>query len=116
VLDVFQLKAINDRYGYAVGDEVLRVVADALIEATRTTDLIVRHGGDEFVVFLPDAGPGDVDVLVARVREKIKGLLGKRDVPAPVTCNFGAAYAQAPPDSAEELLRDADQDMRRRRR
>jgi diguanylate cyclase (GGDEF)-like protein len=116
VLDVVQLRAINDRYGYGVGDEVLRVVADALIEATRTTDLIVRHGGDEFVVFFPDAGPGDVDVVVARVREKIKGLLGKRGVSAPVTCNFGAAYAQAPPESPDELLREADQDMRRRRR
>jgi len=116
VLDVLQLKAINDRYGYGVGDDVLRVVADALIEATRTTDLIVRHGGDEFVVFFPDAGPGDVDVVVARVREKIKALSGKRGVLVPVTCNFGAAYAQAPPENAEDLLREADQDMRRRKR
>src|SRR3989442_11664925 len=74
VLDVSQLKAINDRYGYGVGDDVLRVVGDALVEGTRTTDLIVRHGGDEFVVFFPDAGPGDADTVIARVREKIKGL------------------------------------------
>jgi len=116
VADVFQLKAINDRWGYGIGDDVLRIVADALVEGTRTTDLIVRHGGDEFVIFFPDAGPGDADIVIARVREKIKTLAGKRGVPVAVRCNFGVAYAQAPPDSAEELLREADQDMLRRKR
>jgi diguanylate cyclase (GGDEF)-like protein len=116
VLDVSQLKAINDRYGYGVGDDVLRVVGDALVEGTRTTDLIVRHGGDEFVVFFPDAGPGDADTVIARVREKIKGLSAKRGIPVAVTCNFGVVYAQAPPESAEDLLREADQDMLRRKR
>jgi len=116
VLDVSQLKAINDRYGYGVGDDVLRVVGDALVEGTRTTDLIVRHGGDEFVVFFPDAGPGDADTVIARVREKIKRLSARRGIPVVVTCNFGVVYAQAPPESAEHLLREADQDMLRRKR
>ena len=50
------------------------------------------------------------------MRDKIKTLAGKRGVPVAVRCNFGVAYAQAPPDSAEELLREADQDMLRRKR
>jgi diguanylate cyclase (GGDEF)-like protein len=116
VLDVLQLKAINDRYGYGVGDDVLRIVSDALVDATRTTDLIMRHGGDEFVVFFPDAGPGDADPVIARVRERIKTLATKRGAPVAVQCNFGVAYAQAPPDSADELLREADHDMLRRKR
>ena len=116
VVDVLQLRSINDRFGYGVGDNVLRTVGDALIEATRTTDLIVRHGGDEFVVFFPDAGVGDIDTVIARVNDTIKGLSGKRGIPVPINCNFGIAYAQAPPESAEDLLREADQDMLRRRR
>jgi diguanylate cyclase (GGDEF)-like protein len=116
VVDVLQLRSINDRFGYGVGDDVLRTVADALVEATRTTDLIVRHGGDEFVVFFPDAGVGDIDTVIARVNDKIKGLSAKRGIPVAITCNFGIAYAQAPPESAEDLLREADQDMLRRRR
>jgi len=116
VVDVLRLRSINDRYGYGVGDDVLRAVADALVEATRTTDLIVRHGGDEFLVFFPDASAGDVDTVIARVNEKIKGLSGKRGVPVAITCNFGIAYAQSPPESAEDLLRVADQDMVRRKR
>src|SRR3989442_2471027 len=116
VVDVLQLRSFNDRFGYGVGDDVLRTVADALIEATRTTDLIVRHGGDEFLVFFPDASSGDVDTVIARVNEKIKGLAGKRGIPVAITCNFGVAYAQSPPESAEDLLRLADQDMVRRKR
>ena len=116
LVDVLQLRAINDRFGYGVGDDVLRIVADALVEATRTTDLIVRHGGDEFVVFFPDAGVGDIDTVIARVNDKIKGLAGKRGIPVAVACNFGVAYAQAAPESAEDFLREADQDMLRRKR
>ena len=99
-----------------MGDDVLRTVADALVEATRTTDLVVRHGGDEFVVFFPDASVGDIDTVIARVNEKIKALSGKRGVPVAIACSFGVAYAQAPPDSADDLLREADQDMLRRKR
>ena len=116
VVDVLQLRAINDRFGYGVGDDVLRTVADALVEATRTTDLIVRHGGDEFVVFFPDASVGDSDIVIARVSDKIKGLSSKRGIPVAIACNFGVAYAQAPPESAEDFLREADQDMLRRKR
>jgi diguanylate cyclase (GGDEF)-like protein len=116
VVDVVQLRSINDRFGYGVGDDVLRTVADALVEATRTTDLIVRHGGDDFVVFFPDAGVSDIDTVIGRANEKIKVLSGKRGIPVTIACNFGVAYAQAPPESAEDLLREADQDMLRRKR
>src|SRR5262249_17147775 len=77
IVDVLQLRSINDRFGYGVGDDVLRTVGDALVEATRTTDLIVRHGGDEFAVFFPDASGGDVDTVIARVSATITGLSGK---------------------------------------
>ncbi len=116
VVDVLQLRSINDRFGYGMGDDVLRTVADALVEATRTTDLIVRHGGDEFVVFFPDAGVGDIDTVIARVNDKIKVLSGKRGVPVAVTCNFGVAHAQIPPEIADDFLREADQDRLRRKR
>ena len=115
VLDVVQLRAINDRLGYGVGDDVLRTVADALVEATRTTDLIGRHGGDEFVVFLPDAGGGDADTVVNRVLERITTLSVKRGIPVPIRCNVGIVYAQAPPETVDDMLREADQDMLRRR-
>ena len=112
VLDVIHLRAINDRFGYGVGDDVLRAVADALIEATRTTDLVARHGSDEFAIFFPDAGPDAVDLVVARVRDKIAQLAAKRGLPVDhIRCNVGVAYSQSPPETPEELLREADQVM-----
>ena len=112
VLDVIHLRAINDRFGYGVGDDVLRAVADALIEATRTTDLVARHGSDEFAVFFPDAGPGAVDLVVARVRDKITQLAAKRGLPVDhIRCNVGVAYSQSPPETPDPLLREADQVM-----
>src|SRR5262249_60394715 len=90
-LDVRNLKAINDAFGYVLGDEVLRTVADALTEATRTTDVVARYGGDEFAVLLLDAAPKDVEVIVARVREKLGSLAQERRLPVAAAGSPGVA-------------------------
>ena len=113
VLDILQLKAVNDRFGYMVGDEVLRTVADALKESTRTTDLVARYGGDEFAVLLVDAGPAHTAVIVSRVQEKLSDLAARRGLPLAVQCAIGVAGSQEPPESADELLWAADEDRRR---
>jgi diguanylate cyclase (GGDEF)-like protein len=116
VLDVVQLRAINDRFGYGVGDDVLRAVADALIEATRTTDLVARHGSDEFAVFFPDAGPGAASVVTTRVRDRIAQLAAKRGLPADhIRCSVGVAYSPSPPDTPDEMLREADEQMHQKK-
>src|SRR5205085_3478860 len=67
VLDVLHLKEINDRFGYTVGDDVLRTVADALVESSRSTDLVARYGADEFTVLLIEAAARDAEVIMNRV-------------------------------------------------
>jgi diguanylate cyclase (GGDEF)-like protein len=114
-IDVLHLKAINDGFGYPLGDEVLRTVADALVEATRTTDVVARYGGDEFAVLLLDAMPKDVDVIVGRVRDKLNALAAQRRLPVSVECATGIAWSNTPPDTAEEFLREADRDMHERK-
>jgi diguanylate cyclase (GGDEF)-like protein len=115
VLDVVSLKQVNDQFGYAVGDEVLRTVADALMDSARKTDLVTRYGSDEFAVLLFDASPEVVDLLSARVRHKLTELTPRRALPIPVDCAIGIAVSQIPPESADDLFRAADLDMQRRK-
>ncbi|MBI3325539.1 MAG: diguanylate cyclase [Nitrospinae bacterium] len=116
LLDILHLNTINDRYGYAIGDEVLRTVADALMEATHPPDLVSRSGGDEFAVLLINPGPHDIDVAVTHVREKLAELATRQGLPLAVSCSMGIASSHVPPENADELLREADRDMHRKKR
>jgi len=115
VLDVVHLKDINDAFGYSVGDDVLRTVSDALIESSRSTDLVARYGGDEFTVLLVEAAAKDVAVIVNRVRQKLQHLAVYRNLPLTVECRIGYAVSENPPETADELLRLADEDMQGKR-
>ncbi len=115
LLDVLDLKTINDRFGYVVGDEVLRAVSDALMEATRSTDLVARFGGDEFAALLVDAGPVHVQLVRGRVQEKLSDLAARRGLPSAVQFALGVASSDSPSETANELLRMADEDMHRKK-
>lgn len=114
-IDVVNLKAINDGFGYTLGDEVLRTVADALGEATRRSDIIARYGGDEFAALLIDAEPKDTESVVARVTERLGALAVQRRLPVKIECSTGIAWSASPPESADDFLREADRDMQTRR-
>ena len=114
-IDVVNLKAVNDAFGYGLGDEVLRTVADALLEATRSSDVIARYGGDEFAALLLDAQAKDTEVIVARVNAKLAALTAQRRLPVTIECSTGIAWSISPPESADEFLREADRDMQTRR-
>jgi diguanylate cyclase (GGDEF)-like protein len=115
LLDVLHLKTINDRFGYVIGNDVLRTVADALMEATRSTDLVARYGGDEFALLLVDAPPKAVDLVVSRVQEKLTQLVSHRGLALEVRCCIGVAASQEPPEVPDDLLREADRDMYRKK-
>jgi diguanylate cyclase (GGDEF)-like protein len=115
VLDVLHLKDINDRFGYAVGDDVLRTLADALIESSRSTDLVSRYGSDEFAVLLVEAGAGDAEQIIRRVQQKLSALTISRGLPIRVECRIGYTVSMSPPEGADELLRLADEQMQGKR-
>jgi two-component system, cell cycle response regulator len=112
--DLDDFKAVNDRYGHGVGDEVLRLFAEVLRENVRDFDLPVRYGGEEFAVLLPETGPEGGERLARRLqtalaRMRVREIGGDR---APVTASFGVAAFPAA-SSAEQLLAEADQALYR---
>ncbi len=106
--DIDNFKQVNDAHGHAVGDEVLRGVANVLVHRRRRTDLPVRYGGDEFAVLLPDESVQSAAALAERCREEIENIrvrAGQNDVS--VTASFGVADTTNI-SSAEALIESAD--------
>jgi diguanylate cyclase (GGDEF)-like protein len=71
LLDIDLFKSVNDVHGHQAGDEVLRRFAQAMQQALRTSDLLGRWGGEEFVVVFPDTGLAEARVALGRVREQL---------------------------------------------
>jgi diguanylate cyclase (GGDEF)-like protein len=69
--DIDHFKSVNDTYGHPVGDQVLRGVARALQKEARATDLVARHGGEEFAVIMPETDAAGGRVIAERIRVKV---------------------------------------------
>jgi diguanylate cyclase (GGDEF)-like protein len=89
MLDLDNLKEINDTMGHHVGDEAIRVLAQELQRAVRATDTCGRLGGDEFGVAMPDADEHDAREVGTRVRQSLEDLNRSNKVPVPVAFSLG---------------------------
>lgn len=87
-LDIDNFKGINDRFGHEAGDEVLRGVAKTLHRHVRRGDVVVRWGGEEFLVLLPDTDADGARVVMRRV---VGEWLGERPGGGPLTASIGVA-------------------------
>ncbi len=105
--DLDHFKALNDTFGHATGDHVLRVVAERLEHAARTGDLVARFGGDEFVTLVLDASVDQLDGAVARIRDAVAQPISTAGAVHHVTASVGVAVWH-PGMTAEELLVAAD--------
>lgn len=110
LIDVDHFKTINDRFGHGVGDAVLVEIARRLRALLRARDSIVRWGGEEFLLMLPDTGPDGMRVLVERVLHAIGGTVVSVDGGlVPATVSSGAIVWPAyPGQSWQDALHRAD--------
>jgi diguanylate cyclase (GGDEF)-like protein len=110
IFDVDGLTEINDLYGHAVGDDVLRAVASVLAESVRLVDTVARAGGDEFVLIAPGAAGASVALRV------IEGVLAVPPI-AGATVSVSAGVARFPVDgtTGQELMAAADGALRQAR-
>jgi diguanylate cyclase (GGDEF)-like protein len=109
-LDADHFKKINDAYGHAAGDEVLRDLSAILKAQLRKTDFVARVGGEEFVMVLPETSIEGAVQAAVKLREAIKGhvFLGERAVR--VTASLGVTALSEGPSlkNASELIEEAD--------
>lgn len=108
-LDLDHFKEINDGYGHARGDDVLVTFAQRVTADLRTTDLLFRYGGDEFVLFLQGTDQARGHALVQHILDEMLSTPVPGD--PPINISFSAGIANFPEDgeSAAELLKAADE-------
>jgi diguanylate cyclase (GGDEF)-like protein len=109
MFDLDHFKAINDTYGHLAGDRVLRAVAKTCRRVIREGDVLVRYGGEEFLVLLPGAGVEDI----AEIGERVRRAVGETTVPEgdqriAVTVSLGGATYGDEVDSPQTLIAKAD--------
>jgi two-component system cell cycle response regulator len=109
--DVDNFKAINDTHGHAAGDNVLRELAQRFRRNVRNIDLIARVGGEEFVIVMPDTGMERALQVGERLRSAIASepMRANGTTQLLVTASVGIATLDGPHDSAEGLMKRADQ-------
>ena len=110
MLDIDHFKRINDEYGHLAGDEVLKSTAKRLKEKLRSSDALIRYGGEEFLVLLPDTRLNNAEETAERMRELVaRATLTHGGKSIQVTASFGIVEFELERDDIDRLLHRADQ-------
>jgi diguanylate cyclase len=117
LLDLDEFKAINDAFGHAGGDEVLRCYATQVLTVLRHHDLVARYGGEEFAVLLPNTAQEGAVAAMAKVRERAQAtncVADGRKVPMPTFSAGVTLYV--PGEAPNVLIERADRALYRAKR
>ena len=116
MIDIDKFKGLNDTFGHATGDDVLRAVGGAIVSAVREDDVPARFGGEEFVVLLRNPGMDVAFEVGERVRTAVSGLdLSRYGVPG-VSVSVGVAVSEHADQPIDDLVGLADQALYRAKR
>jgi len=112
LLDLDELKTINDRFGHLAGNRALKRLSEVMKEQCRVTDLAARYGGDEFAVLLVDGDPG----MARQIACRIEHALGARREEPRLSVSIGLSVFPDDGRSVQELLEAADRELYQRKR
>ncbi|WKE67003.1 sensor domain-containing diguanylate cyclase [Gallaecimonas kandeliae] len=105
-LDIDHFKQVNDNFGHDLGDEVLRVLAEQMRQASRQGDILCRSGGEEFLMLLPDCAKAGARELAERLRQQVAALVVEQ---VRFTLSLGVAVWPGPEEPVKAALKAADQ-------
>jgi diguanylate cyclase (GGDEF)-like protein len=109
ILDLHQLKEVNDRHGHLQGDQVLQLAATTLRKTMRASDFAFRIGGDEFALLLPQTDPEQAITLCRRIRTQYETDIRPLKMDIGVTLDFGVAVHPHDGETKSALMNLADQ-------
>ncbi len=109
MLDLDYFKQVNDTFGHEAGDKVLKTLAEILLKSARTSDMVIRYGGEEFLIILMDTGAEDA----ARIAEKIRAKVEETKVSLPgtvvqKTISIGVSEFPSDADTFWQVVKYAD--------
>lgn len=110
LFDIDNFKIINDTYGHQAGDDVLLELARILQEASRVTDIVVRYGGEEFIIVLPNTSESDTLNLAERIRSSVEQRVFLPNLAPGITITLSGGIASFPlhASGVKTLLNAAD--------
>ncbi len=112
LIEIMDLKTINEEIGRNAGDDLLKRVSANLVENCRECDTIARCGGDEFGIILPDASEEGAQKIAIRILSSFSADPDESDAGRPITASIGISSYPRHAEDSQELLRKADQALR----
>lgn len=108
-IDVDDFKSVNDKYGHAVGDDVLMKIAKTMTAVIREEDIVVRWGGEEFIILLPDANQQAAFITAQRVKNAIEKItIDHLDIHGFCSVSIGISTYSGKSDTIPDLIQQAD--------
>jgi diguanylate cyclase (GGDEF)-like protein len=112
IADIDHFKGVNDTYGHNVGDEVLEQVGSIMLSSVRATDFVIRYGGEEFVVLMPETRLADALQVANKLRKTIGDTIlestSRPGMTLKVTISGGVAAFPGDGQTGEQLILRAD--------
>ncbi|MCL4471118.1 MAG: GGDEF domain-containing protein [Sulfuricella sp.] len=109
MLDLDYFKQVNDTFGHEAGDKVLKTLAETLVKSARSSDMVIRYGGEEFLIILMDTGAEDATKIAEKIRVKVEET--KVTLPGTVlqkTISIGVSEFPADADTFWQVVKYAD--------
>ena len=111
MIDIDYFKDINDTYGHDTGDQILIELSHKLVELSRIQDIVSRHGGEEFIMLLPDTTTTEATKIAEKIREKVErmDIYAKSKEKIAITISIGVSQSVFDDNlSIEKIILDAD--------
>ena len=106
LIDVDKFKSVNDTYGHLKGDEILKKITQLVLSNIRSTDMVFRYGGDEFIILLPNTALEAAKHVALKIN-KVVGAESWENIDAPVTLSIGVAKYDGNED-IDQLINRSD--------